>query len=68
MLSTVAIRTLPPYHAYFERRVREGKSKMHILVAVGSKLLYVFYALLKTGIPYDPDWEDCHLALARHSQ
>jgi transposase len=66
MLSIGAIRLVPRYRAYFERRVREGKAKMHILVAVGRKLLSVFYAILKTGIPYDANWrEDCHPALAK---
>jgi len=57
MLSIVAIRTIPPYRAYFQRRVKAGKAKMHIIVAVGRKLLSVFYAILKRGIPYNPDWE-----------
>lgn len=66
MLSIVAIRTVPRYHAYFERRVREGKAKMHIIVAVARKLLSVFYAILKKGIPYDPNWEvNRHVAPAR---
>jgi len=66
MLSIVAMRAVPRYRAYFERRVAEGKSKMHILVAIGRKLLSVFYAILKRGIPYDPDWEvKRHSALAR---
>lgn len=30
---------------------------MHIIVAVGRKLLSVFYAILKRGLPYDPNWE-----------
>lgn len=67
MLSIGAIRLVPRYRAYFERRVREGKAKMHILVAVGRKLLSVFYAILKRGIPCDPNWEENrHLALAQH--
>lgn len=67
MLSIVAIRNLPRYRAYFEQRVKEGKAKMHILVAVGRKLLSVFYAILKTGIPYNPNWEeDRYLAVAGH--
>lgn len=66
MLSIIAIRTVPRYHAYFLRRVEAGKPKMHVIVAVGRKLLSVFYAILKTGIPYDPNWEvNRHLALAR---
>jgi len=67
MLSVVSIRTVPRYRAYFQRRVAEGKSKMHILVAVGRKLLSVFYAILKKGIPFDPNWEvNCQFAMARH--
>jgi hypothetical protein len=42
----------------FERRVKEGKAKIHILIAVARKLLSIFYAILKTNIPYDPNWED----------
>jgi transposase len=67
MLSIVSVRTVPCYRAYFQRRVAEGKAKMHILVAVGRKLLSVLYAILKKGIPYDSNWEvNRHLALARH--
>ena len=66
MLSIVAVRTVPRYRTYFERRVVEGKSKMHILVAIGRKLLSVFYAILKKGVPYDLNWEvNRHFALAR---
>jgi transposase len=66
MLSIGAIRLVPRYRAYFERWVKEGKAKMHILVAVGRKLLSVFYAILKRGIPYDPNWEENRrLALAK---
>jgi hypothetical protein len=35
--------------------VEAGKAKMHVIVAVGRKLLSVFYAILKRGIPYDPE-------------
>ena len=67
MLSIVAVRILPRYRAYFERRLKQGKPKMHILVAVGRKLLSTFYAILKTGIPHDPNWEENrHFALAKH--
>ena len=66
MLSIVAIRSVPRYRAYFQRRVEAGKPKMHILIAVGRKLLSVFYAILKRGAPYDPDWEvNRHFAPAR---
>jgi len=67
MLSVFAVKRIPRYRAYFERRVSEGKAKMHILVAVGRKLLSALYAILKRGIPYDPNWEEnSHLAVARH--
>ena len=66
MLSIVAIRAVPRYRSYFQRRVAEGKPKMHVIVAVARKLLSVFYAILKRGLPYDPSWEvNCHFAPAR---
>ena len=66
MWSVIAIRILPRCREYFERRVREGKAKMHILVAVGRKLLSILYAILKRGVSYDPNWEENrHLAVAR---
>jgi hypothetical protein len=43
-----------------------GKTKMHILVAVGRKLLSMLYAILKRGVRYDPNWEEnSRLALAK---
>lgn len=54
MLSILAVRTVPAYQDYFQRRTASGKKKMHTLVAVGRKLLSTFYAILKTGRPYDP--------------
>jgi transposase len=66
MLSIVAIRSVPRYRAYFQRGVEAGKAKMHVIVAVGRKLLSAFYTILKRGIPYDPNWEvNRHFALAR---
>lgn len=55
MLSVVSAITVPRYRAYFQRCVAKGKSKMHIIVAVGRKLLSAFYAILKRGIPFDPN-------------
>ena len=67
ILSVGSIRVVPRYRAYFERRVKEGKAKMHILIAIGRKILSTFYAILKRNIPYDPDWEENRcLALAKH--
>lgn len=67
ILSVGSIRVVPRYRAYFERRVKEGKAKMHILIAIGRKILSTFYAILKRNIPYDPNWEEDHrLALVKH--
>lgn len=66
MLSIFAIKSVPRYREYFQRRVSEGKAKMHIVVAVGRKLLSALYAMLKTGTAYDPNREvNGRLALAR---
>lgn len=66
MLSIFAVQRVQRYREYFQRRVSEGKAKMHILVAVGRKLLSVLYSMLKTGAAYDPNWEENRrLALAR---
>jgi transposase len=65
MLSILAIRRVNRYREYFQRRVAEGKAKMHILVAVGRKLLSALYSMLKTGVAYDPNWEEnSRIALA----
>jgi hypothetical protein len=48
-----AVRWVPEYRAYFYQRVDAGKNKMKTLVAIGRKLLSVFYAVLRTGQPYD---------------
>ena len=66
MLSVLAITRVPRCRDYFRRRVREGKTKMHVLVAVGRKLLSILYMMLKKGVPYDPNWEENRrVALAR---
>jgi transposase len=66
MLSVSAIKRVPRYRVYFRRRVNEGKAKMHILVAVGRKLLSALYAMLKRGVAYDPNWEEnSRLTVAR---
>jgi hypothetical protein len=57
MLSIFAVQFVPRYLEYFQRRVSEGKAKMHITVAVGRKLLSALYAMLKSGMAYDPNWE-----------
>lgn len=54
MMSLNAAQSVPEYQAYYQRRLDAGKSKMKSLVAIGRKLLSVFYAILKSGQPYDP--------------
>jgi transposase len=67
MLSIFAVQFVPRYREYFRRRVSEGKAKMHIIVAVGRKLLSALYAMLKSGMAYDLNWEEnSRPALARH--
>jgi len=67
MLSIHAIKNVPRYRLYFITRVKEGKAKMHILIAIGRKLLSVLYTMLKKGTSYDPNWEEVgHLAAAGH--
>ena len=67
MLSIIAVQFVPRYREYFQRRVSEGKTKMHIIVAVGRKLLSALYAMLKRGTAYDPNWEEhSHRAVAGH--
>jgi transposase len=52
MLAIMAVKTVPVYRDYMQRRTAAGKKKMHTIVAVGRKLLSVIYAVLKTGRPY----------------
>lgn len=62
MLAILAVRSVPAYKEYFQRRTAAGKKKMHSIVAVGRKLLSAIYAILKRGKPYQPVPEvQCHL-------
>lgn len=54
LIAVGAVRWVDEYRTYFHQRAEEGKNKMKTLVAIGRKLLSVFYAVLKTGQPYDP--------------
>lgn len=53
MMAIAAVRWVPEYRTYFNKRVATGKHKMKTLIAVGRKLLSVVYAILRTGQPYD---------------
>jgi transposase len=63
MLAIHVISRPGPYQDYFARRTAAGKHKMDSVVAVGRKLLSTIYAILKTGLPYDPAY---HTQSARH--
>jgi hypothetical protein len=54
--SIAAVRAVPRYRTYLQSQVAGSKQKIHIIVAIGRKLLSAFYAILQRGIPYDPDW------------
>lgn len=54
MLSIAAVRWVPEYRDYYQRRVAKGKNKMKTVVAVGRKLLSVIFAILRSGQAYDP--------------
>jgi transposase len=45
-------RYVPDLRQYFERKVREGKSKMSVLNAIRNKLLQRILAIVKRGTPY----------------
>ncbi len=60
MLAIMAVKTVPAYRDYMQRRTAAGKKKMHTIVAVGRKLLSVIYAVLKTGRPYTPEGGASH--------
>ena len=60
MLAIMAIKTVPAYRDYMQRRTAAGKKKMHTIVAVGRKILSVIYAVLKTGRPYTPEGGASH--------
>ena len=55
MLALSAIRCVPEYRDYYQRRIDAGKNKMKTLVAIGRKLLCVIRAILLSGQPYDPN-------------
>lgn len=57
MLAVRSVQYPGPYKEYFDRRTASGKKKMHSLVAIGRKLLATIYSILKTGRPYDPQYQ-----------
>jgi transposase len=67
MLAIQAVKTVPIYREYSQRRTAAGKKKMHTIVAVARKLLSVIHAILKTGKPYDPQQEVPRLSRPRQA-
>jgi transposase len=52
----VAMHHNPPIRAFAERLAQRGKAKMAIVCACMRKLLHLVYGVLKTGLPFDPDY------------
>jgi transposase len=53
----VAKRYNPPIHAFAQRLAERGKAKMAIVCACMRKLLHLVYGVLKSGRPFDPDYQ-----------
>jgi len=52
-----ALRCSPFFQAWAKGLQERGKCKMSIICAVMRKLLHLAYGVLKTGKPFDPEWE-----------
>ena len=52
-----AIRCSPFFQAWAKGLQERGKCKMSVICAVMRKLVHVAYGVLKTGKPFDPQWE-----------
>jgi transposase len=53
----VAKRYNPPIHAFAQRLAERGKAKLAIVCACMRKLLHLVYGVLKSGRPFDPDYQ-----------
>ena len=47
----------PVIHDFAEGLAERGKHKMAIICACMRKLLHLVYGVLKTGLPFDPDYQ-----------
>lgn len=54
--SLSAIRHNPLIEPFYERLLAAGKSKMCAIGAAMHKLLRLAYGVLKSGLPFDPNW------------
>jgi transposase len=60
----VAQRHNPILHAFAQRLLTAGKSKMQVVAAVMRKLLHLVFGILKSGRPFDPLYLEKTAALA----
>jgi transposase len=51
-----ALRCSPFFQAWAESLRQRGKCKMSVICAVMRKLVHLAYGVLKTGMPFDPEW------------
>lgn len=49
-------------HRYYRKKLAEGKKPKAAIIACMSKLLRIIFAILKTGRPFDPEYESRRLA------
>lgn len=56
MPALVALRYNPPLKAMRERMLASGKAKMAIVGAAMRKLVHLIYGVLKSGMPFDPNY------------
>jgi transposase len=54
--AVVAMRRNPVIRAFAERLAQAGKAKMAIICACMRKMLHLVYGVLKTGLPFDPNY------------
>jgi transposase len=54
--AVTAIRCSPFFQQWAEGLRQRGKSKMAVIGAVMRKLIHLAYGVLKTGMPFDPQW------------
>jgi len=58
MPALVAVRFNPLMQAFYEKLLAKGKPKKVALVAVMRKLLVIAYGVLKSGKPFDVNYQN----------
>lgn len=56
----VALQHNPVIRAFAQRLAERGKAKMAIVCACMRKLLHLVYGVLKSGLPFDPNYAPAH--------